>query len=248
MMKDIEFLFKKMIFSESYLLKKRILRAINKSYEKELEIIEKFADKTKDAIDIGVYRGVYSFKLAQNFKKVHAFEPNTLLFPYLEKNLNKIIHNIKLYNIALSDTEGSADLNLPIRSNSLFKDNIEELFKLGSATIHTDNKFENFKSIKVQKNKLDNINLKENIGFIKIDVEGHEQSVINGGLQTIKKNMPVMLIEIEERHSKKPIIQTINNIKELGYEAYFFDKSRLTNITENNNFKLERNFIFIKKT
>ena len=247
-MKDIEFLFKKMIFSESYLLKKRILRAINKSYEKELEIIEKFADKTKDAIDIGVYRGVYSFKLAQNFKKVHAFEPNTLLFPYLEKNLNKIIHNIKLYNIALSDTEGSADLNLPIRSNSLFKDNIEELFKLGSATIHTDNKFENFKSIKVQKNKLDNINLKENIGFIKIDVEGHEQSVINGGLQTIKKNMPVMLIEIEERHSKKPIIQTINNIKELGYEAYFFDKSRLTNITENNNFKLERNFIFIKKT
>ena len=247
-MKDIEFLFKKMIFSESYLLKKRILRAINKSYEKELEIIEKFADKTKDAIDIGVYRGVYSFKLAQNFKKVHAFEPNTLLFPYLEKNLNKIIHNIKLYNIALSDTEGSADLNLPIRSNSLFKDNIEELFKLGSATIHTDNKFENFKSIKVQKNKLDNINLKENIGFIKIDVEGHEQSVISGGLQTIKKNMPVMLIEIEERHSKKPIIQTINNIKELGYEAYFFDKSRLTNITENNNFKLERNFIFIKKT
>ncbi len=248
MMKDIEFLLKKIFFSESYLLKKRIIRAINKNYEKELEIIEKFADKTKDAIDIGVYRGVYSFKLAQNFRKVHAFEPNSLLFPYLKKNLNKIVQNLQLYNIALSDTEGTADLNLPIRSNSLFKDNIEELFKLGSATIHIDNTFKDFKSIKVQKNKLDNMNLGDNIGFIKIDVEGHEQSVIDGGLETIKKNMPVMLIEIEERHSKKPIIQTINNIKELGYEAYFFYNNRLTNIKENENFNLERNFIFIKKS
>ena len=247
MMKDIEFFFKKILFSESYLLKKRIIRAINKNYEKELKIIEKFADNTKDAIDIGVYRGVYSFKLAQNFKTVHAFEPNTLLFPYLDKNLKKIIQNIQLYNLALSDTEGSTDLNMPIRSKSLFKDNIEELFKLGSATIHGDNTFSNFKSIKVQKKKLDDMNLKENIGFIKIDVEGHEQNVINGGLKTIKNNMPVMLIEIEERHSKKPITQTINNIKELGYDAYFFDRNHLINITENSNFKLERNFIFIKK-
>ena len=248
MIKDIEFFLKKMVLSETYLLKKRILRAINNNYEKELKVIEKFADKTKDAIDIGVYRGVYSFKLAQNFKTVHAFEPNTLLFPYLKKNLNKIIQNLQLYNLALSDTEGSTELNLPIRSKSLFKDNIEELFKLGSATIHTANTFENFKSITVQKRRLDNLNLKENIGFIKIDVEGHEQNVIDGGLQTIKKNMPVMLIEIEERHSKKPITQTINNIIELGYDAYFFDKSDLVNINKNNNFKLERNFVFIKKS
>ena len=79
-------------------------------------------------------------------------------------------------------------------------------------------------------------------------VEGHEQNVIDGGLQTIKKNMPVMLIEIEERHSKKPITQTINNIKELGYDAYFFYKDDLVNINQNNNFKLERNFIFVKKS
>ena len=248
MIKDIEFFLKRIVLSESYLLKKRILRAINNNYEKELKVIEKFADKTKDALDIGVYRGVYSFKLSQNFKTVHAFEPNTLLFPYLRKNLNKIIQNLQLYNLALSDTEGSTKLNLPIRSKSLFKDNIEELFKLGSATIHTANIFENYKSITVQKKKLDNLNLRENIGFIKIDVEGHEQNVIDGGLQTIKKNMPVMLIEIEERHSKKPIIQTINNIKELGYDAYFFDKDNLVNINKNNNFKLERNFIFIKKS
>ena len=40
MIKDLEFLFKKVFFSESYLLKKRLKRAINKGYEKELLIID----------------------------------------------------------------------------------------------------------------------------------------------------------------------------------------------------------------
>ena len=86
MMKDLEFFIKKVFFSESYLLKKRIKRAIKNNYEKELTIIERFSDKNKDALDIGVYRGVYSYKLSQYFKTVHSFEPNPLLYPYLEKN------------------------------------------------------------------------------------------------------------------------------------------------------------------
>jgi len=79
MIKDLEFIFKKIFFSESYLLKRRLKRAINKNYEKELKIIERYSDKTKDALDIGVYRGVYTYKLSENFKTVHSFEPNTLL-------------------------------------------------------------------------------------------------------------------------------------------------------------------------
>ena len=70
MIKDLEFLIKKIFFSESYLLKKRLKRAINKGYEKELKIIDSFADKSKDALDVGVYRGVYSYKLSQNFKQL----------------------------------------------------------------------------------------------------------------------------------------------------------------------------------
>tara|TARA_B100001057_G_scaffold500057_1_gene613217 strand:- start:4419 stop:5165 length:747 start_codon:yes stop_codon:yes gene_type:complete len=248
MIKDIEFILKKLFFKESYLLKKRLIRSINNKYEKELQIINKFSDKTKDAVDIGVYRGVYSFKLAQNFKIVHAFEPNPLLYPYLERNLNKIINNIKLYNLALSDTEGEGELKLPIRSQSIFKDNIEELFKLGAASIHKENHFSNYKSLKIEKRRLDDIKISENIGFIKIDVEGHEKNVINGATATIKKNMPVMLIEIEERHTKKPIIQTINYIKEFGYDAFTLKNNTLINILNNNNYINERNFIFIKKT
>ena len=67
------------------------------------------------------------------------------MFPYLNDNLTKIIKNINLYNLALSDKSGITDLKLPTRSESIFKDNIEELYQLGAASIHPKNEFENFK-------------------------------------------------------------------------------------------------------
>ncbi len=247
MIKDIEFILKKIIFSESYLLKKRLIRAINKNYEKELDIIDKYADKTKDALDIGVYRGVYSYKLSQNFKTVHSFEPNPLLFPYLEKNLKKIIKNLVLYNYALSDVNGESELKLPIRSKSFFKGNIEELFKLGAATIHPDNKILNYKKIPIKMKKLDEFKIDNKIGFIKIDVEGHEKNVLEGARETIKQNKPILLIEIEEKHTRKPIEETINFVKSLNYEAYVYNGGKLVSFSGQSNGKKEINYIFINK-
>ncbi len=247
MKKDIEFYIKKLFFSESYLLKKRLKRAIKKGYEKELKIIDKFADKSKDALDVGVYRGVYSYKLSQNFKNIHSFEPNPLLFPYLNKNLKKIITNIKLYNFALSDNNGETELKIPLRSKSLFKDNIEELFKLGAATMHPSNSINECKKVSIQTRKLDDILINNKIGFIKIDVEGHEKNVLMGGKSLIAKNQPIMLIEIEERHTKKPILETISFIKELNYDCYFLLDDNLISIDRISISNTENNFIFLPK-
>ena len=245
MRKDIEFLIKKLFFSESYLLKKRLKRAIKKEYEKELKIIDKFADKSKDAIDIGVYRGVYSYKLSENFKNIHSFEPNPLLYPYLDKNLKKIITNIKLYNLALSDNNGETELKLPLRSKSLFKDNIEELFKLGAATMHPDNNIKEYKKIPIKTRKLDDILINNKIGFIKIDVEGHEKNVILGGLETIKNNKPTLLVEIEKKHTKKPVEETINFIKSFNYKPFVYQNNKLMDYDKRDKDINEINFIFV---
>ena len=244
--KDLKFIIKKIFFSQRYLLKKRLVRAINNNYEKELNIIDRFSDKSKNALDIGVYRGVYSLKLSQNFKQIHAFEPNPLLFPYLNDNLKKIIKNINLYNLALSDKSGETELKLPVRSRSIFKDNIEELYQLGAASIHPENEFENFEKVQVKVEKLDNI-LIEDIGFIKIDVEGHELEVIEGAKETIIKNKPVLLIEIEKRHSKKPVEETIGKINNLEYDCFFVKDKKLIPIEKLNNKNLENNFFFLPK-
>ena len=180
MIKDIEYFIKKTFFSKNFLLKRRLEREINKNYEKELSIIHNYEDKNKAAIDVGVYRGVYSYKLSKHFKKVFSFEPNPLIYENLNSTLTKITDNIEIFNYALSNTEGITKLKIPNRGNSLFDKNYEELFKLGAATIHEENDIIDYESFDVKKTLLDKIiPSSEKIGFIKIDVEGHEEIVIN---------------------------------------------------------------------
>ena len=66
--KEIEFFLKKVFFSQSFLLKRRLERAIKNNEENEIELVKKFSDKNYDSIDIGVYRGVYTMK-CQNTQK-----------------------------------------------------------------------------------------------------------------------------------------------------------------------------------
>ena len=245
MIKDIEYMFKKIFLSEKYLLKKRLKRAIVKNYEKELSIIDHFKDKSKDAIDVGVYRGVYSYKLSKEFNQIHSFEPNPLLFPYLNRYLTKIITNMTLYNYALSNKNELTNLKIPHRGKSIFKNNFEEIYKLGCATIHETNNFEKFNNYEVECKKLDDVIKDKEISFIKIDVEGHELSVIEGANNIINKYKPTLLVEIEEKHTKKPILNTINKIKEFGYKVYFFKNKKMKEILDNDIPNEERNFIFI---
>tara|TARA_B110000285_G_C14892309_1_gene499109 strand:- start:44 stop:787 length:744 start_codon:yes stop_codon:yes gene_type:complete len=247
MIKDIEYLIKNLLFSESFLLQRRLRRSIEKNYEKELNIIQRFSDRNKDAVDIGVYRGIYSYKLSQEFNHVHSFEPNLLIFPFLKKNLTKIIKNISLYNYALSNLNGSTKLRIPIRSKAFFKSNYEELYRLGAASIHTNNTFDKFHSMKVEKKKLDDIILDKKIGFIKIDVEGHEKEVIEGAKNIIKKNRPVLLVEIEERHSKNKVNDTINYINKFGYVSFYLSENKLLETKNLSNDDKINNFIFISQ-
>ena len=245
MIKDLEFFLKNIFFSEKYLLNKRLKRAIKNNYEKELSLINSFKDKSKSAVDVGVYRGVYSYKLSKEFKHVYAFEPNPLIYPFLKRNLTKIIKNLTLSNFALSNDAGITNLKIPIRSKSIFKGNVEEIYKLGLATIHKKNNFNNYESVKVTKTKLDDHLQNVNIGFIKIDVEGHEKEVIEGARNLITKYKPILLVEIEEKHNKKPVLETINFINQFGYSAFFCKNSQLHNVYKLENLNKENNFFFL---
>jgi len=247
MIKDIEFFLKNIFFSEKFLLKKRLKRAIKNNYEKELSIIGDFTDKNKEAVDVGVYRGVYTYKLSKEFKHVHAFEPNPLIYPFLEKNLTKIVKNMTLKNLALSDSNGDVNLRIPSRSKSIFKTNYEEIYKLGCATIHEGNKIDNKNNFKVKKIKLDDLLEDKNISFVKIDVEGHEREVITGSKKIIKKNKPVLLVEIEERHNNFPILDTIEFIKNFGYNSYFVADGNVKDVKKLKDINSENNFLFIAK-
>ena len=241
--KKIEFFLKKNFLPQSYLFEKRIKRSIKNNDEKELQLLKKIIIPETDTIDVGVYRGVYSYEMAKYSKMVHAFEPNPIIFKDIELNLSKIIKNINFYNFALSDNENKVLLKVPIRNKNYDKDNYEEYYQMGRATIHEQNVMGDIETFEIKSKKLDNFTFSNRISFIKIDVEGHEMSVIKGAENTIKQYKPTLLVEIEEKHSKQKVLESINYINSLGYESFFYD-NELKNTNNLNNLNMYNNFIF----
>ena len=143
MLKDIKFILQKLFIPEHLILKKRILRSIKSQIEKEYEAIPLLCNKNYLSIDVGVFRGVYSYLLAKHSKLVHAFEANPIMFNYLTKNLKKIIRNIEIHNYALSNKIGQVELRIPLRNKSIFKKNFEDFYEGGLATIHEENNLDN---------------------------------------------------------------------------------------------------------
>ena len=241
--KNFEFIIKNLL-PKKYLFKKRILREIKKKKEPEIVLIKELIKIQTDSIDIGVYRGVHSYEMSKYSKVIHSFEPNPVIYKDLKRTLPLIINNLKLYNYALSDKNITKNLRIPIRNLKVNKLNYEEFYEMGKATIHEENKFENFENFKVECKILDEFKFDNSISFIKIDVEGHEISVLNGAKNIIKKFKPNLLIEIEERYSKKKVKDTINFVCSFGYNSYVLKDNKLVNTNSIINLNDHNNFIF----
>ena len=116
---------------------------------------------------------------------------------------------------------------------------------MGKATVHIQNNFQNFEKFKIKTKKLDEINFKNQISFIKIDVEGHEKEVIEGGINTIKKFKPKLLVEIEKKYTKKDVSATVNYINSLGYSSFIYISSSLKKTNEIKELDIYNNYIFL---
>ena len=66
------------------------------------------------SIDIGVYRGIYSYHLLKCSEFVYSFEANSLLIDKIKKSF-KNINNIKIENLAISSSSGTTELKIPFR-------------------------------------------------------------------------------------------------------------------------------------
>tara|TARA_B100000579_G_C22765188_1_gene821039 strand:- start:574 stop:1341 length:768 start_codon:yes stop_codon:yes gene_type:complete len=246
--KRVEYIFKKLFFlSEPFLLKRRAERYLRKQTEPEILILKNLVNENQASIDIGVYRGIYSYYLLKYSKYVYSFEANSLLIDQLNKSFQNI-DNIKIENLAISSSSGNTKLRIPFRNENIEYD-YEQKFQLGIASIHSANNLDNlnFHSIDVKKITLDQYDFKHKIGFIKIDVEGHELDIIRGAKNLLQRDKPNLLVEIEERHTGISPQFVISEIKKFGYQCYSLNKKiRLEEINEKEIVKFKNNnFIFM---
>jgi FkbM family methyltransferase len=186
------------------------------------KVIREYADPKKDFIDIGAHVGTYSFLTAPHFNHVHSFEPNKEIYNYLCGNiaLRNQSDRVDTYNLGLSNKED--ELTYYKRSHDGGGNGFEDI-KSTEAT-------ENMGKLKVK--TLDSYNF-NNIGFIKIDVEGHERNVLLGAKKTLKaNNYPPILFESwtpgEHVHHDIDYVTKLRNelfdtIKGFGYTITSFN-------------------------
>ncbi|MBK1988970.1 FkbM family methyltransferase [Sphaerospermopsis aphanizomenoides BCCUSP55] len=206
-------------------------RKLRKRIEQEILYLDQFLHKGKRAIDIGANEGIYSYALAQRCEIVEAFEPQPWCTEALKAYSQSGNKNINVYNVGLSNFNGTLNLNIPV-SISDYSLEVDQLGNVVTGLASFRNIPGETSSFEVPVCKLDDYNF-DHVSFIKIDVEGHESQVLEGGYQTIIREKPTILIEIEQRHlGNKSITEVFRQITELGYEGSFFNKNQLQPLAE----------------
>ena len=194
---------------------------ITNKLDNEMFYVNKLLKRKRRFLDIGANVGIYSYYFKNTFENIVAFEPLKEITYRLKSIQN---NSLRIYNVALSNKIGGCKFYIPVINGKIVP---------GLASLEERNGEYKTRTVKVD--KVDSYDF-DDVDLIKIDVEGHEMHVIEGASKVIKKNMPILIIEIEQRHIKNKIEEVFQYILNLNYKGFFLKKGELTTI---NKFKYE---------
>ena len=203
-----------------YQLSLRYFLAQNaKKLEPEMVYVSNLLKEKRRFLDIGANMGIYSFYFKKSFKNIDAFEPLKEISYRLEYFQNE---SLKVHNCALSNIRNECQIYIPYLSGIPIHSYASLEKRDGDCKVRT-----------VKVDKLDNFNF-DDVDLIKIDVEGHEEYVIEGARNLIKTNMPTLIVEIEQKHLKKQIEEVFQSILKLNYSGFFLENGKLTPLNKFN--------------
>jgi FkbM family methyltransferase len=196
--------------------------------ELTIELAKALLDVTKIqpvVFDIGANMGTFAIPVAKHIESrngvIHAFEPQRIVFYQLCGNtfLNRV-DNILAHKVALSNARGVKEIEVL---------NYQQAWNIGSYSFvpgkdlqekSTKREFCNFE-------RLDEFPLDSTISLIKIDVEGMELDVLEGGKnKIIASGYPPILFESNDGDPKGELV--IDLLSGLGYQIMgYSDSDRL---------------------
>lgn len=191
-------------------------------------------------LDIGANIGIMTVHLARTIKgvTVYSFEPmpnNIGAFKRIIKYFK--LDNVKLFEIALGNTEGEVEMVMPIISNV----KMQGLSHVVHDSIPDNNEGERFKvPLKMLDNMIELTNSPKRISGIKIDVENFEFFVLDGAKQLIAKNKPVVYAELWENENREKCFELF---KSLNYKTVVVVDKKAVEF--NRDIHKTQNFIFL---
>ncbi len=150
-------------------------------------------------IDIGANVGLWACDLVKSFNHVVAFEPVAEFRECFKLNVQG--SNYTVEPVALGRAESLIEMNIVQGNTGHSHINPASMGK-GTIPLKT----------------LDSYNF-ENVDMIKIDVEGFEEEILAGAMETIRKNKPVIVVEQQKHEYKDAIIDkpSIKILESWGY-------------------------------
>ena len=183
--------------------------------EPELRLLPGQFGSLDVAIDVGANNGVYSEVLSRLARTVITLEPNARCAAWLKRVLKP---NCIVVQKAASDRCAEEVLRVPCYQHQ---------WRDSRGTIAPGNVLSGpVQGIEKQKTScapLDQIvgDLQlgaRRIGFIKIDVEGHEHAVLRGAEGVIRAHRPTVLVETEVQHGA-PVAEIFSLMAASGYRS-----------------------------
>ena len=170
-------------------------------------------------LDGGANLGFHTIQFAKlaNKGKVHAFEPQNLIYNVLSSNIlfNGLSDTVSQYKLGLSDIE-SVETFTSMKNPGV---------TMGEYCINWGGRgfTEKDGGEEAITTTIDSFNLPK-LDFIKLDIQGFEYKALIGGINTIKNNMPTIFIENYDGRCEEKIKEQerapIDLLLELGYEGY----------------------------
>ena len=185
--------------------------------EFDVHLVRFFLPHIKCFLDVGANTGLYGFFVAKHGAAdtvVHAFEPQKACCEFMEKTvwLNNWEQKVFVHPLAIGSQPGRLELHLNGTGSTLnnaFNDDIE----LPTEWVRVETINNLAKSLAISK-----------IDFVRIDVEGYEQEVLEGAEQVIAKDHPVLFVELADRirgrcYRNPNYRKTLTWLQRMGYKV-----------------------------
>jgi FkbM family methyltransferase len=185
--------------------------------EAELSLIRHLVTPGTVALDIGCSIGMYAAEMARHAAKVVAFEANPAVAAFAARVAPR---NVEVIGVALSAAPGRARLQIPLNRKGR---GISELGTMDPANRRYEGAAVD--SVEIEIKRLDDFAI-SNCSFIKIDVEGHEEAVLDGAARLID-GRPILMVELDEGMNPGTVQRFATRLTALDYQGHFLSRGKL---------------------
>lgn len=202
--------------------------------ESEVSALAAVAGPGDVCFDVGAGFGLYTYVLAQQVGpegEVHSFEPLAAPRRVLDRAVRSAgLSQVRVHAAAAGRRPGTAVMSLPHRNGTPVHG--RAFVTTGAVGRGPNTEFARHERLTVPVTTIDGTCARlevERVAFIKMDVEGAEPAVLDGASETLARDRPDLLLEIEDRHLAKYGARAedlFDRLGDLGYVGQVWDRRR----------------------